>query len=274
MKLIFFATPDKKSHLAEDARAYHGSVVEVSERRGMTLLQSYPKNFFPIPLGKKELGKPVRPRLKLSQISIVTIHWWPEEVIKRGLLSYLPPEAEFIKLDNRGNKNFKSGASALNYGLRKAKNNIVICAHEDTKFLKAWFERFTYQECRLGKWGALGIVGIGFDRKMYWGSSHPCPWKVQTLDECCIIINKKNGLWFDAKTFKQWHCYGVDFCLQAYYKGLPVYTVSGPASHPLRGSAYRPSREFMASIKPNHKLLREKWHGIWPSLATTTGIII
>lgn len=45
MKLIFSKTREKKSHLAEDIRAYDGSIVDVPPKRGMQLLENYPRNF-------------------------------------------------------------------------------------------------------------------------------------------------------------------------------------------------------------------------------------
>ena len=271
MKLLFLATRDVPSYLADDVRAYHGNVVQVSEPRGMILLEHYSRNFFPIPVGVQKLGRPVHKPIKVSDITVVTVHYWPSNVLERCLLSYLPEEMEFIKLDNEGNKRWTSGAKALNYGIKKAKNDIVICAHEDLVFKKVWFESFIKQECRLKDWGALGIVGMGFDRRMHWGSNYDVHYKVATLDECCYIINRKNGIWFDEKTFKGWHCYGVDFCLQAYDRGLSVYVVSGPATHGQRGYAH--SDKWLSALKPTQRLLKEKWEKIFPSIPTTTGVL-
>lgn len=270
MKLLFLATRDKKTHLGQDVRAYNGNVIQVNQKRGMILLDSYPDNFFTLPIGVQKLGKPVHRPLKVSDISIVTIQSWPSDVIERNLLSYLPEEIELIKLHNENNKNFTSGAQAYNYGIRKAKNNIVICTHEDLVFKKGWFEGFIKQECRLKNWGAMGIVGMGFDRQMHWGSNYDVPYKVQTLDECCTIVNKKNGLWFDEKTFKHWHSYGVDLCLQAYNKGLNVYVVSGPANHGQRG--YCHPKKWWDELEPSHELIKKKWKKIFPSIITTTGV--
>lgn len=275
MKLLFRATPEKRTHLGQDVRAYNGNIVQVNQSRGMTLLESYPHNFFPVPIGIKKIGKPVRKPLRISEITVVTIQSWPSEVLQKRLLSYFPKEVEFITLDNENNKNFTSGAQAYNYGIKKARNDVVICAHEDTAFGKGWFEGFIKQECRLKDWGALGIVGMGFDRKMHWGADYDSPYKVQTLDECCTIVNKKNGLWFDENTFKHWHCYGVDFCLQAYNKGLSVYIVSGPATHgprPYNTHRHIHPKDWYPALEMAHKLVKKKWGKIFPTIITTTGI--
>lgn len=47
MRLRFFATPEKQSHLAEDIRVWNEGVADVSLKRAKQLLKSYPRNFFP-----------------------------------------------------------------------------------------------------------------------------------------------------------------------------------------------------------------------------------
>ena len=214
---------------------------------------------------------PLHEPMKLSDITVLTIHYWPSEHLKKCLLSYLPEEIEFIKLDNEGNKNWRSMPKALNYGIRKAQNDIIICTHENIMFKKGWFESFIEQESRLGNWGALGIVGKGVDRHLHWGSNHNAPYEVQTLDECCIIINRKNDIWFDEKTFKGFHCYGADFCLQAQYKGLGVYVISGPATHVTAPSYH--SKDWKPKLVEAHNLIKKKWGKVFPTIYTTTGIL-
>ncbi len=181
---------------------------------------------------RQKMGFPVHQSRKISDITIVTLHHWTEEILKQDLLSYLPPGIEYLQFDNQGNKLFSSAAKGFNYGIRKAKNDIVMCVHEDTIFEREWFENFVEQESRLRNWGAIGIVGVDFNSPWHhWGWKSKAPCLAQTLDECCIIINKKNNIWFDEETFDEWHRYGVDFCLQARDKGLDVYIMNGPGFH-------------------------------------------
>ena len=273
MKVKFKATPEKKTHLRDNLwLKKDGQTFDIAWQNANKLMRDYPDNFERIVLSLKELGPPVHKPLKLSQITVLTIRYWPSGVLQRNLLSYLPEEVEFIKLDNEHNKSWASIAKALNYGVKKAKNDIVICAHEDMVFKKEWFRDFIRQECRLKDWGALGIVGMGFDRGMHWGRNYCGPHKAATLDECCIIVNRKNGIWFDDKLFRDWHCYGVDFCLQVQHKGLSVYIVSGPATHGRRGPQDGHSKEWSSQVRPNQRLLKEKWGKIFPAIITTTGI--
>lgn len=51
------------------------------------------------------------------------------------------------------------------------------------------------------------------------------PEKVQTLDECLVIIPKSvfNVLTFDEKVCDDWHLYAVDYCLSARKLGFDVF---------------------------------------------------
>lgn len=275
MKLLFLATPELKKYdsIYENEKFRDRTIAEVAQWRGMRLLDCYPHNFFPPPVAVQKLDEPVHPPLKTSEITVVTIRYWPENLLENNLLSYLPEEIEAIILDNENNKRFTSGAEALNYGIKKARNDIVICAHEDSIFRKEWFEVFITQECRLKDWGALGIVGRDFNGHLQWGANYDLPFKVCSLDECCLILNRKNEIWFDEKTFTGWHCYGVDFCLQAYNKGLGVYVVSGPATHTKRGGEYLHAKDWYENLKSDQELLRKKWKDTFPIIATTTGVL-
>jgi len=257
MRLIFFKTPDLTSYLARDVKAYDGNIVNVSPQRGMQLLKIYPHNFFPPDIPVIKLGDPIHEPLGFSQITVLTIHYWPSDVLERCLLSGLPQETEFIKIDNTDNQMFKSAAEALNYGIRKASNDIVICAHEDMQFGKNWFQDFIKQECRLKDWGALGVVGWEFDGQMRWGSDCETVHQVRWLDECCIIVNRKNGIWFDQETFRNFHCYGVDFCYQCYDKKLGVYVLAGTAHHAWRG--YDHDQAWFDQLGIEQALFYKKW---------------
>lgn len=263
MKLLFRATADMSSYLAEDVRAYNGNVVQVSQSRGWKLLKTYPNNFFSILIPVSKLGEVVHKPITLSQITVLTINAYPE-ILKKCLLPSLPKEVEFIKLDNIDNKNWSSAAKALNYGIKKAKNNIVICAHVDLLLGKNWFQDFINQECRLKNWGCLGIVGVRInpqgERELIWGSNYTCPYPVDALDECCLVVNKKNNLWFDEKMLGDtWHCYGIDFCYQCHSKGLGVYILAGKSDHVKGGTSTRRVRAWMDDQRNILSRLEKKW---------------
>lgn len=214
---------------------------------------------------RRNMGFPYT--VKMSEITMVTIQHQPN-IIQKDLLSYLPKEIEFIKLDNEDNKNFDSAAKAFNYGIKKARNDLVVCVHEDMVFEESWFDAFIEQEDKLENWGVLGIVGMVSGKPHhYWGYKHDKPCEAETLDECCIILNKKNNIWFDEKTFTAWHSYGVDFCLQARHKGLKLYIIGGKAHH---NDTWK---HYTKLILPQEarNLIRQKWGKIFGTIRTTTG---
>jgi len=148
---------------------------------------------------------------------------------------------ELIKLDNTEGR-FKSGAEALNFGGRKAKGKYIMFVHQDIELSsKSWLEQaeqFLDSIISLGVVGVAGMSEIGNTKEERkrgyisdcgekWGKPFEKPEEVQTLDECLLIIPKSvfNKLSFDEKTFNNWHCYGVDYCLCAKGKGLKNYVI-------------------------------------------------
>jgi hypothetical protein len=108
---------------------------------------------------------------------------------------------ELILLDNTGN-NYRSAAEALNKGGRDAKGDYLMFAHQDVQlFSKDWLENV---ESRLRLLPNLGIAGVAGNLEMIKGlvsnlkHGEPPrlagnieierPEKVQTLDECLILI--------------------------------------------------------------------------------------
>jgi len=277
MKLNFRATPELSHYEATDVVAYDGNIVEVAPHRGLQLLNTYPRNFFEItpplpekrstrPQPKEDLpppapssekyAPPLREPLTLRDISVVVVNPYPE-IFKTHFLPCIPKEVEFIPLENINNIYWTSGAKALNEGLGTASNDIVMCAHPDLILGKKWWENFIYHEARLESWGALGVVGWDLKNMVSWGNDFLSPYKVQCLDENCIIINRQNKLKFDDTIFKAWHCYAADYCLQCYDKGLDVYVMPGVANHV--GYSFAEVSGFMQQRDATLPIFWEKW---------------
>lgn len=265
MKLRFKATENKKTHLRDRLWLKRdGQTFDIPWQNANKLIRDYPDNFEPVGLRPRWLAPKSHEPLRLSRITLITVRYWPKEVLEKNLLSNLPEEIEFIQLDNPNNERWTSMAKALNYGIRKAANDIVICAHEDVKFSRKWFDDFLRQEASLKKWGALGILGMNLQNYVWWGSDNDIPKQVPLLDECCIILNRKNGLLFDEKTFTDWHSYGLDFCLQCRQAGLGVYTLAGSAHHAMVPHTH--SEAWRRRIRPSRRLLKQKWGPKLPEL--------
>ena len=93
------------------------------------------------------------------------------------------------------------------------------------------------------------------------------PVKVQTLDECLVIIPQEifKILKFDEDVCDDWHLYAVDYSLSVKNLGLDVYVIPMFAYH--RSHGYSLSNEYYQTLK---KLLKK--HGKkHKSVLTTMG---
>lgn len=271
--LLFKGTSAGNLYWSENLRIRDGRTAKVEKSIADRLVRNFPDNFYIIdpssPLIK--LKKPLtRLSIRLSRITVISIHYHPGE-LEKFLLPTLPEEVEFIKLENEGNKSWTSAAKALNHGIRKSRNDIVICAHENLTFGEDWFNNFIVQEERLKNWGALGLAGKENDQGVEFGYNISAPTRVQTLDEYCIIVNRKNGIWFDEKTFTSFHAYAQDFCLQCLAKGLEVYVVAGKHRHHHITTPH-PS-DWCKTQEVAKERMRKKWHSRFPIIYATTGAI-
>ena len=178
-------------------------------------------------------------------ISIVCVYS-NERILKDCLLKSLgnqTSEYELILIDNTQGK-FKSAAEALNGGGSNAKGSYIMFVHQDVDLCSdTWLEK---TEKLLNSIPILGIAGAAGA----WRGKTPemkeivtnskfaipptnipgavplqKPEKVQTLDECLVIIPRPvfNKLQFDEKVCDDWHLYAVDYSLSAARLGLDVY---------------------------------------------------
>lgn len=181
---------------------------------------------------------------------------------------------ELILIDNT-NKKFKSAAEALNYGGQKASNDYIMFVHQDMDMSSpTWLKD---AENYLNSYEKLGVAGVAGRSKKYWWpitnikdgipphlvSPYPInvPTKVETLDECLMIIPKKifDNLSFDEVVCDNWHLYGVDFCLTVEKLGYEVYVLPLYAYH--RSKGYSLSEKYYDTLNNllkkhrNHKLI-------------------
>jgi glycosyltransferase involved in cell wall biosynthesis len=138
---------------------------------------------------------------------------------------------ELIAIDNT-NSQFKSAAAALNYGADTATGEYLMFIHQDIKLqTHSWLKDTEVILNTIPALGIAGVVGMSDTGKNFvtrwrgyiWDGHRIPHWskkknifeKVQTLDECMLIIPKRifNSLKFDSETFDGWHCYGIDYCL-------------------------------------------------------------
>jgi len=178
---------------------------------------------------------------------------------------------ELLPIDNTSNN--LSAPAALNLGIAKADNNIIVCCHQDVIFPEKWttslFEQINIIEGTHKNWGVLGIFGIAKNGMRagnvidYCGHSYnlPLPAEVQSLDELCLIIRKDSRLRFDEE-LSGFHLYGADICLEAMAKGLTNFAIDACVTHTSPGGKLGP--DFYEA----EEKLFNKWNGRNPPIPT------
>jgi hypothetical protein len=165
-----------------------------------------------------------------------------------------------------------SVAAGLGMGIAQARNELIVCVHQDV-FLPAGWDRmmltqYRMAERRFGPIGVAGVYGVGpvvdstggpAARRIGWvedrgrvlseGPGLPAP--VATLDELLLVVRKDSPLRFDPEL--GFHLYGADLCLEAHERGLAVVALGAPCRHNSR-SVGLPA-EFFASAR----VFARKW---------------
>lgn len=203
-------------------------------------------------------------------------------------------DIEIIPITNSNNA--YSASNSLNIGIKVAKSNNLIIAHQDIKLLGDWFTNLDniieqlpqdwailgcagislqYGRQDIGKWGGTtndDTIIIGkvwhddsvLNQQPYWNGLDG-PEKVHCIDECLFVINKKVGLRFD-QTYTGFHFYGVDICMQARAAGYSVYAATLPIIHYGKYSAsFIQDRRYWTYLR----YLHNKWRLRFPEMLGT-----
>ena len=183
-------------------------------------------------------------------ISIICI-FNDKKVVNEFLLEslrYQTAHYELILIDNHNNE-FKSASEALNYGAKKAKGKYLMFVHQDVDLQsKKWLENV---EDVLNSLNNLGIAGVaGKSEKgiisnikhgnppMLAGTIQiESPSKVQTIDECLVIIPKSvfEKFKFDEEICNDWHLYTVEYCLRLVKINLDIFVIPNFIYHASAG---------------------------------------
>lgn len=169
---------------------------------------------------------------------------------------------ELITVDNTKGS-FESAAEALNYGGRKAKGKYIMFVHQDVDLSSnTWLVEVEKIVDSLPNIGIAGVAGKIDENGVITNIKHgnppkfagkiqiDKPTKVQTLDECLIIIPKSifNVLQFDDKVCNDWHLYGVDYCLSAKKMGFEAYVIPMNIYHLSTGTTNKSSLQVILSL--------------------------
>lgn len=175
---------------------------------------------------------------------------------------------EQIFLDNTQGQ-YKSAAEALNYGGKKAKEKYIMFIHQDVDLCSSkWLEDTEDMLISLSNLGIVGVAGVKDKKGVITNIKHGTPpilagdiqmekpIKVQTLDECLVIIPKSvfHTLQFDEMVCDNWHLYVVDYCLSVNTLGLDVYFLPSYVYHQSMGINGNYSKGYRSTLK---KLLKK-----------------
>ena len=177
---------------------------------------------------------------------------------------------------------------ALNAGIARATNDLVVVVHEDVYLPPLWEGMFR-RSLRLvegndPEWGVVGCAGVrqkfgllrirrrgvGHAREnaSTWGQPFDLPEPIDTLDEFLIAFRRSRGLRFDEKQ-PNYHFYAVDLCLQATQARRRSYAIEAFCYHNSRLRQDRrepPLPDFLAGCD----YMRRKWRDHLPILTTCT----
>jgi GT2 family glycosyltransferase len=220
--------------------------------------------------------------------TIITVYN-KEQVVKKHLLSSLKKQSaeyELILLDNSQNK-YLSAAEALNSGFNQAKkqNKYLMFVHQDVEFPTIdWLsktENYLDNISDLGIAGVAGMVDYGETNEQrgrglvkegeklipwHWSKQIEKPEKVQTIDECVIIIPRSvfEQQKFDEEVCDHWHLYAVDYCLSVKKISLSAYVIPQIVYHYSGGIADKNYYRCLKKVLKKHKTQ-------YPRIYTTCG---
>ncbi len=191
-------------------------------------------------------------------------------------LSQQDGEFEFIAIDNRNNK-FESAASALNYGVKISKGDVLIFTHQDI-FLKESdaIKEFSVAIDSLPVGSIIGTQGVRDKSKIYYDNltageildeKNINKYDKENIEVSCVdegFFGMKKETWinhkFDEKLCDNWHLYSVEMCLNARKNGNKVYVYPIQIHHYSYGHI---SLGYMKNLKRLCKVYRKDFKYIW-----------
>jgi len=193
-------------------------------------------------------------------VSVVTLvsH---ERMYRMNVAGTLPPDrVQLIPI-----RKARSAAWGLNQGIALARNDLVVCCHQDVRFSKGWIDALLSQISLLPvkDFGILGTYGISLTSH---GSGHVIsgshkvlnngkpPEECFYLDEHCLVIRKSSGLRFD-EACPGFDMYGADLCLTAWERGMSCFSVKALLHHLSDNQGGSPN------LKKATEWLVSKWKG-------------
>lgn len=196
-----------------------------------------------------------------------------EEVLNTYLLPSLKRQTVQdydLVLVNAKEFNLDSAAKALNLGAEKAKGDLLVFCHQDIEFLEDDALEKIEAFAKGNEFGIAGVAGIKKEDRLVYstvihgpkrqqaGQRNEGILKVAALDECLLVIKKKNFAGFDDLG-ATWHFYAVDYAYQSQKRGEKVLAFPLPIYHLSPGwsldSSYFKTLKVIASKYPEKETI-------------------
>ncbi len=178
-------------------------------------------------------------------VSFVIIHYC-DEYFHNALKSpcVVDQANELVTVDNRWGHRFETLSQAINSGVDRTHNDLVVVMHEDVVLVEGWQARLQKSLAALERhdsaWGLAGSVGWDEDGKIagHWSDPHRYvntfeekPFaQVMRLDEQILIFRKSVGLRFDPN-LPSIHNIGQDIASTLEAMGRRCYAIDAPTIH-------------------------------------------
>lgn len=182
------------------------------------------------------------------------------------------PGVQLITLEK-----FKSASQAYNYGISKAKGDLLIFVHQDVYLPLNWkaqlYNSIEKIECKDKKWAVIGVVGVNKKYEInglswsnglarFVGCTIPEPIEAISLDELLLVINLPTNIKFD-ENLPGWHLYGTAIVLEALERNLSAYIINAPVLH-----NSLPVLKFDKEFESAYHYIRRKWKHCLPIKTT------
>lgn len=168
---------------------------------------------------------------------------------------------------------YSSAACAYNAAIDKARNDVLVFAHQDVYLPPGWAARLQetleWFDQNDPQWAVAGVWGVtrtgarhgfvyctGLGRHL--GGDFAPPVEVRTVDELLLVVRKSSGIRFDEQ-IPSYHMYGTDICLEAQHRGLKCYAISTFCIHNTNGYGMLPLEFWKCYL-----LMRRKWKKVLP----------
>lgn len=210
--------------------------------------------------------------------------------LKSNIVDSVGCEYELVVIDNSNND--YSIFTAYNEGVRRAKGDILCFCHEDILFRSDGWGTAIQSILSDDTIGCVGVIGAHFlpDAPMYWWSS---PYisqysinndhghvtlndtrdffngrmaDVAAVDGVCFFIPSSlfSTIRFDDRTYKGFHVYDMDICMQIQELGKRVCVTDVLTIEHFWSEKSIKDKKYMSMLDGNLNLFHSKWSGRLP----------